>query len=126
MRKESLRIIIGQNIRHERKARGISIIELAELMGLTPGFIGLLERGTRGTSPMTLLLLATIFETSIDQLFYRGNASVSPCADQTETDEIEARRQVKCKKFRSLIYDFDEKEIDFIIQFIEFYYLILT
>ena len=71
MTKERLRILIGENIRRERKSRGITLGELAELMGLTTGFVGLVERGSRGASPHTLLQLATILDISIDDLFYR-------------------------------------------------------
>ena len=120
MRKESLRIIIGQNIRRERKSCGISRLELAELTGLSPGFIDSLEQGKRGASSMTLLQLSLIFDISIDQLFYLGNVSVSPCNDQTDTDEVETRIQVKCKKLSCLVYDFDEKKMDCMLEFVEF------
>ena len=98
--------------------------ELAELMGLSPGFVGLLERGQRGTSPLTLLQLSLILGTSIDQLFYCGNVSVSPCDDQTDTNEIETKIQIRLEKLRNLIYDFNEKEMGFVLEFLEYYRVI--
>ena len=70
--KEQLRITIGNNIRLERLARKISIEELAEQLNLTPGFVGLIERGTRGTSAYTLARLSEIFNIPIDQIFNKS------------------------------------------------------
>ena len=74
---------------------------------------------------MILLQLATIFETSIDQLFYRGSVSVSPCNDQTDASEIKTAIQVKREKVRSLMYNCNEKEMDFVLEFMEYYYNVL-
>jgi len=48
MTKLKLRAIIGENVRNERIARDISIDELSEMIGLTPGFVGLIECGQGG------------------------------------------------------------------------------
>lgn len=45
---------IGGRIREERKLNGFTIEELAGLAGLTPSFVGLIERGDRKLSVLTL------------------------------------------------------------------------
>jgi len=111
MTKDHLKKIIGNNIRTARVARGMSIDELAELLGLTSGFVGLIERGSRGATVYTLFKLADIMETSIDSFFY-GNAS------GTELKLAESKRSkgnVKKEKISSLMVDFSDSELDFIV-----------
>jgi len=108
MSKEKLRILMGENIRNERMARNMSIDELAEILELTPGFVGLIERGQRGATPNTLLKLSDIFGMSIDSMFAMGNESLKE-SGRTPT-------QVKRKKIASLVVGFSEAELDFIIK----------
>ena len=110
MTKERLRAIIGENVRNERVSRDISLDELAELLELTPGFMGLIERGRRGTTSSTLFKLADVFGIPIDELFYRSQRSSLSYGE----DEIDARRS-KRKKISSLISNFNEKELDFVL-----------
>ena len=112
MTKERLRIIIGENIRNERMARNISIDELAEMLELTSGFVGLIERGQRGTTSCTLYKLAEVFDISIDTLFYRSEDSALSLSE-------EPKGQVKRKKINSLISDFSDRELDFLIAVIK-------
>lgn len=46
--------LIGSRLREERKTRGLSIEKLAELAEITPSFLGLIERGERKLSVLTL------------------------------------------------------------------------
>ena len=62
--------IIGSNVRELRVARKMTTEDLAELLNVTPGSIGQLERGDRGTSGLTLRKLADIFGVSVDVLYY--------------------------------------------------------
>ena len=108
MTKERTRRIIGENIRRERIARKISMEELALMLNLTPGFIGLIERGQRGTTSTTLHGLSQIFNLSIDTLFesHIGKSE----AELAEINQEEAGRQ----KVAGLIFDFNKEELDFI------------
>lgn len=60
--------IIGSNIRYERKRRGMTIDDFARVIGMAPGFLGLIERGQRGTSMANLVNIADFFGISMDQL----------------------------------------------------------
>ena len=111
MTKQRLRTIMGENIRAERLARNMSIDELGELLELTPGFVGLIERGQRGATPHTLYKLSEIFGISIDRVFaHAGHTSLS-LAETTQRDVAEIKRN----KIASLISDMAEKELEFII-----------
>ena len=105
--KNELKIIIGRNIRNERVIRGMSLDELAELLGQSPGFLGLVERGQRGATAQNLLKLADIFGISIDSLFLRGEIESYVMSNGLQ------------KKLSSLISDFSEIELFFIINVVK-------
>jgi len=112
MTKSNLRAIIGENIRNERTARNISIDELSELIDLTPGFVGLIERGRRGTTPSTLYKLAEVFDIPIDDLFYTNSTHLASNQQPACTTDIQK------KKIISFISIFDGKQLNFIIAII--------
>jgi len=108
MTKVQLRGIIGENIRRERITRDISIDELGDMLSLTSGFVGLIERGQRGATPVTLFKLSAIFGIPIDTFFYKMPEP------STKLAEIPAS-QVKREKLASLTADFSDAELDFVI-----------
>ena len=97
--KNQLRIIIGENIKRERISRNMTIYELAELLGQTSGFVGLIERGQRGTTISNLLKLSDIFGVPIDCLIH--------CAQK---EPISVTQQLR-SKILGLISDFTESEL---------------
>ena len=111
MTKKQLRVMMGMNIRNERKARHLSIEEFAEMLGLTPGFIGLIERGDRGATPYTLYKISDIFEMPLGPLF--GDVK------KNAVKEPESAKKVKRNKISSLAADLTEIEMDFVIQMIK-------
>ena len=112
MTKSSLRNIIGGNIRHERMARDISLEELAAILGLTSGFVGLIERGQRGATPFTLYKLGTSFGLPIDAFFKQNAGTDSKLDEKISADE-------KQRKIEALIYDFSGDELDYIISILK-------
>lgn len=59
---------IGSVIRDERQKLELTIEELSEILDIAPGFLGLIERGQRGTSLKNLFKIANIFNISMDKL----------------------------------------------------------
>lgn len=59
---------IGANIRYERTKRGLTIVDLAHILDLAPGFIGSVERGNKCTSLQNLMTIAELFDLTLDQL----------------------------------------------------------
>jgi len=114
MNKQKLRILIGENIRSERVARNISIDELAEMLELTSGFVGLIERGQRGTTPCTLLKIADIFSLPIDKFFYKKEDIGLYVAEEPDSE-----RRAKRKKISSLTAGLSSDELEFVIQMIK-------
>jgi transcriptional regulator with XRE-family HTH domain len=114
MGKESLRRLIGENIRNERMSRKMSIDELAEVLGLTPGFVGLIERGRRGATAYTLYRIAQAFNITVDDIFSPlGSGLLSVSDDKQKENEI------MNKKVSSLIVSLTTKELQFVITLIK-------
>ena len=107
--------IIGSNIRYERKRRGLTIDDFAKVIGMAPGFLGLIERGQRGTSVKNMVAIAEFFDISLDDLITKdlsnGGADMK---DMENTRSAKARRALK-----SLVSSLTEDEIVFITSFIK-------
>ena len=107
--------IIGSNIRYERKRRGLTIDDFAKVIGMAPGFLGLIERGQRGTSVKNMVAIAEFFDISLDDLITKdlsnGGADMK---DMENTRGAKARRAL-----RSLVSSLTEDEIVFITSVIK-------
>jgi len=66
--KRQLDKVVGNNIRLEREKRKLTRDELAELIDVTVSHLGLIERGERGATPVTLGRLMSVFGVSLDSL----------------------------------------------------------
>ena len=107
--------IIGSNIRYERKRRGLTIDDFAKVIGMAPGFLGLIEIGQRGTSVKNMVAIAEFFDISLDDLITKdlsnGGADMK---DMENTRSAKARRAL-----RSLVSSLTEDEIVFITSVIK-------
>lgn len=106
--------IIGANIRFERQKRDLTIEELSEILNIAPGFLGLIERGQRGTSIKNLCKIAEFFSISLDDLITR---SLSGNTEMFEDDSTP--KQLKNSTASSLIHNLDVDELDFVIAMIK-------
>lgn len=59
---------LGKNIRKQRLEHGWSQVELAEKVGVTAAYIGMLERSEKEPKLSTLIRIANTFGTGIDPL----------------------------------------------------------
>ncbi|MDR1065832.1 MAG: helix-turn-helix domain-containing protein [Clostridiales bacterium] len=114
MTKEELRNIIGENIRTERNSRDLSLDELAELLQLTPGFVGLIERGKRGATAHTLYKLSEALEMPMEQ-FFQGGFSQSAAIKVSEENPLVVKRN----KINTVIQSLNESELDFVLSVIK-------
>jgi len=113
LEKDRLDEIIGKNIRLERESRKLSRDELAEMMDLTSSHMGLIERGERGATAVTLSKLSKAFDIPIDHLFTSpkpGGLSV-----REEVDAPSPNR----KKVHSLMTCLNETELEFVVHTIK-------
>ena len=75
--KRKLDKIVGNNIRIEREARKMTREELAEVIDITVSHLGLIERGERGATPVTLGRLVSAFGVTTDSMFASSSKAVS-------------------------------------------------
>lgn len=101
---------IGKNIRKERISRNISIDELAEMLCLSPAFVGLIERGQRGAKIDNLIKISEIFNVDINNIIYGSNNS-----NYIVSENKEKPKETKVKTLITLMHDLNEKELDFVI-----------
>jgi transcriptional regulator with XRE-family HTH domain len=59
---------LGQIIREKREALGLTQIEVAEKAGLDRNYIGMVERGERNPSYLSLIKIAKGLNMTVDQL----------------------------------------------------------
>ncbi len=59
---------VGQRIRNARVSRDWRQEDLAELIGKTPAYVGMLERGERSASLDTFIEIATVLDVTTDEL----------------------------------------------------------
>lgn len=100
--------IIGSNIRFERQKRDLTIDELSEILNIAPGFLGLIERGQRGTSIKNLCRIAEFFSISLDTLI------TCPLNDDSLLKE-ETGLEKKRTTISTYLSSMDEAELDFFI-----------
>ncbi|MCL1884183.1 MAG: helix-turn-helix domain-containing protein [Defluviitaleaceae bacterium] len=111
--KDRLDRIIGLNIRAERELRKMSREELAELLDLTVSHMGLIERGERGATAVTLEKLRRVFTISIDSLFAEPDKKSLSVRERDDDNSSYIRR------INSLLTRLNEKELEFVIHTIK-------
>ncbi|MCL2500339.1 MAG: helix-turn-helix domain-containing protein [Defluviitaleaceae bacterium] len=110
--KVNLDEIIGKNIRTERQARNLSRDELAEMLDLTTSHMGLIERGERGATAVTLSKLTRVLQLPVDNFFM-------PSPMLALREERDTTRSIAQKKINSLISKLSESELNFVIHVIQ-------
>lgn len=78
---EEKRKIIGTNVRFKRQEYNLTIEDLSEIVDIAPGFLGLIERGQRGTSIINLIKISDFFGVTLDDLIKKD-------LSQLNNDEI--------------------------------------
>ncbi len=112
--------IIGSNIRFERQKRDLTIEELSEILNIAPGFLGLIERGQRGTSIKNLCKIAEFFSISLDQLITRPAGTVIKTDEEILAEKTEAAQlKERYNTATSLIHGLNLIELDFVISTIK-------
>lgn len=99
--------VIGARIRELRKNNNITIERLCEIIGVSPSFIGLVERGESGVSIEKLCTLSQVFNVSLDYLIKGEEASTTK--PSSKFDELHA-----------VLFDYTEEEVAFLIELAKF------
>lgn len=100
--------IIGHRIKNERVKFNLSQEKFAELVNLSPVFIGQIERGERKMSIETLIKVSTYLHVSIDYLIFGYINKNDTFNDKNEIYELLSKcsnKQVKsiCNIIKSIL-----------------------
>ena len=68
MKSENL-MKFGKRLRELRKQKKLTQEELAEKIGFSPNFVGMIERGERNTTVENLFSIANVLEVSLSDFF---------------------------------------------------------
>lgn len=109
---------IGNNIRYERRKRKLTLNNLADYVGMAPGFLGLIERGERGASIPNLCTIADFFEVDLESLIRKDLQKLD--YGVIEKKEYTPRDR-KMKSFQSMLSSFDDEELDYFITIMKAY-----
>jgi len=102
--KDRLDKIIGVNIRAERKARKMQRQELAHTLGLTASHLGLIERGERGATPVTMQRVVNAFGITYDKLFDES-------IDKSKHDGMGSSEEACRKKVITLLHNLTASQL---------------
>ena len=86
---------MGDRIRRERRARGLSLRDLADRLGVSPSLISQVETGRAMPSVSTLYALATELDVSLDDLLFNGRRPASGHGRRSHG------RPSACRRYRS-------------------------
>lgn len=117
--------IIGERIRYEREKLGLTREKFAEIVDLSPLYIGQLERGERQMSLNTLFKISQCLHISIDYLLIGSNKDELNCfiKDDEKSDYLKNSTNNAYKKDMqeviSLISRCSKKEISIIKEIIK-------
>jgi transcriptional regulator with XRE-family HTH domain len=64
-------VLFGKRLKELRISKKLTQIELAEICGLHPNYIGMVERGERNPSLINIDKLAKALNLNITELFYK-------------------------------------------------------
>lgn len=96
---------IGANIRILRKSRGLTIEDLACVLDIAPGFLGLVERGTRGVSIANLNRICEFFDVTLEELV----------KEQVEVKPYVSEKNSLKTKIQDLAFSLTEDELKVVI-----------
>ncbi len=66
--KDKILIAFGKRVRELRKERNWSQEKLAEISGLHPNYIGMIERGERNPSLLNIVKIASAYNLNLSEL----------------------------------------------------------
>ena len=87
IREVAMESLFGQRVREQRKANGWTLEQFAEKAGLSPNYVGDIERGKKSPSLETFIRIVEVLGVSADALIRDSVASASHVAD----DELNSK-----------------------------------
>lgn len=106
---KEIRKTVGENIRKHRVANHLTLDTLAKFIDISPGFLGLIERGKRGLSFKNLFKLSEVLNVPVEMFFSEGPMEID---DVKLLGKARSTRVKIMKKLDTL----DEKELIFVLK----------
>lgn len=103
---------IGKNIRYERQKRNLTIEQLSEILDIAEGFLGLIERGERGTGLKNLYKIANYFSITLDELII---------TDLSNTNQKNIVEDINSKTINTYLKTMTDSEKEFFIDLLKSY-----
>lgn len=100
----ALKEVLGENIRFHRKLMDMTLAELAEVLNITPGYLGLVERGKRTLYIEKLKYISEVLGVSINSLLSKGSLDGK--------ERLNNRRERTIKKIISYSSKLNDKELE--------------
>jgi transcriptional regulator with XRE-family HTH domain len=98
---------VGENIRTARKTKDLTIDTLSELVGISPSFLGTLERGESFLSVETLIKVCKVLGVSADSIILNQDTTPAPAGTKDT--------------LLTLLHNATDDELLFLIDFIKLY-----
>lgn len=114
MDRKQLSMRIGANIKFKREQFGLTVGELARALGITEAFVGLIERGERGTCLENLIFLADFFSVPLEDFFMHDLKNMSVA----ENDNAEHNKE-EHNNLKNMVDCLSEDECRFVINVIK-------
>lgn len=111
---------LGNRVKRLRMDRGLTIVYLADKIGVTPGFISQIENGQANPQLETLEAIAKVLNTSASYLLMESSdvedllATISP-------DLLDILGDPNVQAVLRSLRDFQTNEIKFILNYVQFY-----
>lgn len=103
-----IKILFGQKLKKLRTERGITQEKLAEMIGIEPGTIGMIEIGKRATSFKTLQKIVETLDINYSELFDIGEANTPNALQSLILKETENLNTKTLKYFLKSIKELKE------------------
>jgi transcriptional regulator with XRE-family HTH domain len=100
---------IGENIRAARKRKNLTIDMLSEIIGISPSFLGTLERGESSLSIETLIGVCTALGVTADSIILTHTEPPTPYKDD------------KKDTIMTLLSNATDEELTFLIDYMKLY-----
>jgi len=79
---------MGEHLREARRARQLSLRDLAERLGVSPSLISQIETGRANPSVSTLYAIAAELDVSLDELLFNDRRSAEPAPPVPRPDTV--------------------------------------
>lgn len=108
---------VGENIRIVRRKRNLKQKELSALAGISPSFLGMVERGSRGLSPDNLNKLCNVLDVTVDDVLNHdlNKMPIRSRASKAGRVREDGKANNKISRINVYLKEMDEEALDVVL-----------